>query len=927
MSAPLSVPGLGASPDRAAGRPVSARDHLYGRLAERCGLSPQEQAVGGLRGLLWHNTSFAQFGAAVDGLSAGLAACGVGEGDHVGLWLSHGDRAPLFYFALWRLGAIAVPFDRAVNAAAAAAIVARVSPRLIVTPAGEQRPDWIGQAPARSEDEMLCAASAPASTKAWRVPAQEVALIVFTSGTTGEPKGVELTHANLISQIDAITGVVPLGPGCRTASLLPLSHMFEQTCGMLYPLLMGAQVNYVPSRRAPDILYVLRTRHVTHMTVVPQLIDAVASSAESQLRAALPAWLFGALWSLAPRLPLSLRRLLFLPLHRKLGGQLGFLLCGGAALPQAAADFFARIGVRVVEGYGASEASPVIACGDYRGTTPRGWVGKALPGVSVRLSDEGELLVRGPNIMRGYFLAPERTADVLRDGWYATGDLAEMDGAGNIRIKGRSRDMIALPSGMNIWPSDIEEALGMAPEIAGAVVLAVPKAQGGVGVHAYLLPASRAARAHSPADLARRATATLAPYQRVSSASWWPEEDFPRTALGKVRRALVPLPTPHGAAPATHTQGAEESVPARDTGEDSEAAASLLEHAVYALVAHEAGKASVQSGQSLGELGFDSLSLTELVLALEDQMGLALSEDGVTGETTVTEVCALLLAAEKEGARGGQGSGPPRGTEHSTEKTAPQAPRWIYTGGRVLRPLALPFDLLYRAVVPQTIISGEEHLRAAWSTQRLIIAGTHRGFADIPLLREALRRVLGRRSVRELVVATGAGTFASGGWLARYVQVAFGLYPLRQKGAQEESLRGLAELAARGRRVVLFPQGRHTTPGEEGRGEYNARFRSGVGYLASSLDASVVPFGQAGTDRIMPPQATAHRGLVVGGVPVALVRTPLVIVFGPALEPGEGENAAAFAGRLQVACVELSRQAREIHARAGRQREVSIHGD
>ena len=181
---------------------------------------------------------------------------------------------------------------------------------------------------------------------------------------------------SLCSQVEALQYTVPLSPDCRLASILPLSHLFELTVGLLYPLERGAAIHYVPSRRGPDIVRVLKEQRITHIIAVPQLLGLMGASLDERLRAALPGPFYGAAITLAPHLPVSIRRLFFGPAHRALGGYLRMMASGGAALPGEVQALWERIGVRVLEGYGTSECSPVIACGSADGSTPPGSVGQ-----------------------------------------------------------------------------------------------------------------------------------------------------------------------------------------------------------------------------------------------------------------------------------------------------------------------------------------------------------------------------------------------------------------------------------------------------------------------------------------------------------------------------------------------------------------------
>jgi long-chain acyl-CoA synthetase len=579
----------------------------------------------------------------------------------------------------------------------------------------------------------------------------------------------------------------------------------------------------------------------------------------------------------AERLPLNVRRSVFWTVHRKLGGQLGLLASGGAPLAAETQQLWERLGVRVVQGYGTSECSPIIACGAPDGSTPSGSVGKPIVGVEVQLSSEGELLVSGPNVMRGYWHDPARTAEVLCDGRYATGDLARIDERGNIWLAGRARDLIVLPSGLNVWPQDVEDELRQEAAVADAAVVAVPRPGGGESLHAYLIPTSGAARESDLSALVARCNGHLAQHQRLASASWWGEPDFPRTLTLKVRRHLLPIPEQ------IQTVQVESVLAADDP--------------VAQAVAGAARTSAVKDDQTLGELGLDSLGLVDLALALEDKTGKIVADSDLRLDMTLAQVRTFVgRATELEGEQQGP-VGP--------EVTNVEQPLWPYTWGRAFRFLSFPVDLLYQYAVTRTVVLGAEHLRSL--PARVIVAGTHHGFADLPLVRYGLSHSASRGLVRRLVVATGAMGFATSAPFAKLGILALGLYPLHQYGEREASLRRLAQLADAGNAVLIFPQGTHARPEQECVDDPAVRFRPGIGHLAAALDAAVIPFGLAGTERLIPPFVQQFKGRVVAGFPVSLTRGPLAIAFGPPVTLSPGEDPAVFAARLQAVCYCLTR--------------------
>ncbi|HET6317791.1 MAG TPA: lysophospholipid acyltransferase family protein [Chloroflexota bacterium] len=243
------------------------------------------------------------------------------------------------------------------------------------------------------------------------------------------------------------------------------------------------------------------------------------------------------------------------------------------------------------------------------------------------------------------------------------------------------------------------------------------------------------------------------------------------------------------------------------------------------------------------------------------------------------------------------------------ESTQPlPVPRWFYLHGSGVRPiLTAPFDLLYRVAIPRTIVLGAEHLRGL--SKPFVLAGNHRSFVDMPLVRVGLARTPARRFSRRLVIAA----LAEGeGWrspLAKYVAAGFGIYPLDRHAQREASLRRLADLARPGNAVLIFPQGMHARPSDE-RGDPPAvRFRTGVVHVAEALAAPIVPFGLAGSEEAMPPFLDDFKGVVIGGVPVSLRRTNLAIAFGPPQQAESGETPQQFTERLERQCYALAAQA------------------
>jgi long-chain acyl-CoA synthetase len=471
---------------------------------------------------------------------------GVAPGDRILTWGPSAPALPAAYVGAMRAGLILVPLDLRMSHDAIRGILDRAAPRHLVLGTGHDAPDpsvvaGLARLPTTTIDD-LCAdpdASFPAGWEdrlaAWPRPApDDVWDLIFTSGTTGTPKGVMVAHDNLLATLGAIEHVLP-PLDHRVVSVLPLSHLFEQAIGLIYALSVGADILYVRSRNPRVLFEALREHRVTSMIVVPQVLDLFWSAIEREADKSGRRATFDRLRRIARHLPYRLRRLLFRSVHRRLGGGLRLFVSSGAFLPPALQQAWEDLGVVVVQGYGSSE-NGFGTC-----TTPQdhglGTVGRAMPPVELRVGDDGEVLFRGPTLFKGYWRDPEATARAIDpDGWYHTGDIGHLDPDGRLVLSGRTKDRIVLPNGFKVYPEDLENALRIAG-IRDAIVIETTPGRieavtllDGVG-------ASDAAAAKPIVDAAvRAANATLGPQQRIAAWRLWPDDDFPRTHTLKIRR-------------------------------------------------------------------------------------------------------------------------------------------------------------------------------------------------------------------------------------------------------------------------------------------------------------------------------------------------------------------------------------------------------
>jgi long-chain acyl-CoA synthetase len=481
-----------------------------------------------------------------------LRAAGLEPGDRILTWSPATPQLPAAYFGAMRAGLVLVPLDLRMAPDAIERIAARADARRLILGSGRDAPDpseaGLDKFPTSLLDDLTADAddTFPADWEerlaAWPRPAEtDVVELIFTSGTTGAPKGVILAHDNVAASVRAMHRVVPPLEH-RVVSLLPLSHLLEQAVALFYAVDVGADVLYVRSRNPRVIFEAIRRHRTTSMVVVPQVLELFWTAVEREVQRSGRTATFGRLRRIARHLPYALRRLIFRQVHARLGGGLRIFVCSGAFLPPALQQAWEDLGVVVIQGYGATETG--FGTCTTREDHGLGTVGRPMPPVEMRLAEDGEIQFHGPTLFKGYWHDPDTTAAAFTDdGWYRTGDIGRLDSAGRLILMGRTKDIIVLPNGMNVYPEDIENALRTAgvrdsvvvetsPGRIEAVVLAPQAKADGMS------PVDAGVRAHIQAAV-KVANATLALHQRVAAFRVWPEDDFPRTHTLKVKRDVV----------------------------------------------------------------------------------------------------------------------------------------------------------------------------------------------------------------------------------------------------------------------------------------------------------------------------------------------------------------------------------------------------
>ena len=752
---------------------------------------------------------------AARGFAARLIAGGVGKGDKVMLW---GENRPEWIACYWGIqlaGAIAVPIDF------------RSSPEF----AGRIR-DIVGAAVVLAGDDVD-----PGPMAVWKlaeldwdadgpipgvaVEPDDIAQIVFTSGATADPKGVVIRHRNILANVVPVAKeidkykkyAIPFQP-IRFLNLLPLSHLFGQSMATNIPPLVDGTVVFMRSFNPHDIVRRVREWRISVIVCVPKILDVLK---EHALR------LDPAAADPPAGLSIPARWWRYRRIHGMFGLKFWAFIVGAAPLGPALEDFWKRLGFVVIQGYGLTETAPIVTL-NHPFKTNTGSVGTAIGGVEIRIADDGEILVRGENVSTGYFESASalsagfggttgRTIDEA--GWLHTGDIGEKDANGRLFIKGRKKEMIVTPEGLNVFPDDVERAINAVRGVSeSAVVGAVDGAIERVHAVLVLEPGI------DPETAIREANTHLADHQRIRSFSVWTSGPLPRTeGTKKLKRAAIKEWVASGATPA-----------ATGGGDDP----------LQALLAKFAGSRALDGTTSIEGLGLSSLERVELMVALEDQFQTRIDETKFAEAKTLDELRTLVTA-------------PPAEAEVSEPVDFPSWNRRRIV--RIIRRVSQATWILPPGrIFARVRVAGLENLGSI--SGPVVFASNHQSHFDVPVILMALPGAWRARIAPAALKEFFKAHFFPEGFSARQVLTNrlnyylaaffFNIFPLPQREAgARQTLRYIGEVAGDGYSVLIFPEGVRSASGDI------KPFKPGIGMIGSRLNLPIIPVRIDGADRVL----------------------------------------------------------------------------
>ena len=742
-----------------------------------------------------------------------LESRGIGRSDRVILWSENCAEWIVCFLGCALRGVAAVPMDHIASPDFALRVARQVDARLLVC-----SPEHSGLSADLPEITLDTLAETISRHSADRYASPELAPddtveIVFTSGTTADPKGVVISHRNILANLEPLEREIRkylkyerIFHPIRFLNLLPLSHVFGQFLGIFIPQLIAGTVIFNETLNPSEIIHTVKRERISVIVAVPRLLETLRDKIERDEEARDELQRFRKVFDRAATEHFLKRWWRFRRIHRQFGWKFWAFVSGGATLNPEVEAFWTRLGFVVIQGYGLTETTSLISV-NHPFKLGKGSIGQVLPGREIKLDESGEILVRGENIAAGYWQGKELKPVAGEEGWFRTGDVGELDAGGNLYFKGRRKNVIVNAEGMNIYPEDLEAALRAQPEVRDCVVVGLQR-DGNAEPCAVLLLKSTEADADRAVRAANR---NLADYQQIRHRMIWPEEDFPRTSTQKVRLNLI--------------QGKVEAMFGGPAPPSDSRGGTLAD-----LVGRITGGsgAQISSATNLStDLNLSSIDRVELLSALEDRYQVDVNENQFTAATTLGDLEKMLRQPELQ----------------RSEYDYPLWPRsWPVRWVR----LAVYYLIIWPVtmIMARPLVRGRENLRDAGMP--VLIVANHIASVDIGFILAALpgrfRRRLAVAMEGEMLRAMRHPPGEIGFFRRRLEQLSyflilglFNVFPLPKRSGFRRSFSFAGELVDRGFNVVIFPEGLRTQTGQI------APFQSGIGLLANNLKIPIVP--------------------------------------------------------------------------------------
>ena len=790
-------------------------------------------------------------------VAAALAGSGVRPGERVGILMANCPDWIFILMGVVRLGAIAVPLSTLLPADSVRRLANHADCRLVFTDASNLE---TAEDAFKDEDdgpEVIANAPDPDGATSWEsflnrgagcewTPSSSpdgTVILVYTSGTTGDPKGVQISARGLSCDIDGILEQLALNPDHRILSVLPFSHVLPLVANGLGALTAGCGVVFLPTITAQSIVEAFKKHRISFFVCVPQFFYAVHKRVFGQV--AEQPWLtqkiFRAMFSLARRLKNpKLSRKLFSKIHQGIGPDLELLITGASRFEPRIAEDFQTLGYTMIQAYGLTETSAAATITPVARNSI-GTVGLPLRGVSIRIDKPnaegiGEVCISGDILMSGYFRNPEATAEAIRDGYLHTGDLGRLDPDGNLTLTGRSKDVIVLSTGKNIYPEEVEEHYEKCPYIKEMCVMSLPQSSGpGDTLHAVVVPDLDEFRKRGQTAIAEmiryeleNRSRTLASFMRVHSISMR-DRPLPRTVTRKLKRFEI-----HE----EEVRGIQDGSSKADAGEDAAELRSGI-GGVIAKAIHDAKPDLKALSPEMNfdlDLGFDSLARVELLATIEAKLETEIEEERANRIFTIGELIQAFEEAQGQEAGGGK-----TWKEKLTANGSEELARKYIRESRVsLTCFGFPTIRLFGLIAKLPFRTKAEGLENLPQSGPYIICPNHLSYLDSFLV----CAILPFRVIRDIFIL-GYSDYLQGpiaGLLASSVNIV----PVDPNSNLTRAMRVAAVGLRKNRILLVFPEGERSFDG------HLTEFKKGAAILSAELNAPLVPVGVNGTYEAWP---------------------------------------------------------------------------
>ena len=812
-----------------------------------------EIAVRYRRGYRMETWTYARIAEAANCVARELESRRINKGDAVLLWGENSPEWIVVFFGCLLRGAVTVPIDHGSTAEFAARVAREVNAKLIFH---SRALSDAGPAENTIVLESLSELTERRDSSPYPAPPlsrHDALEIIFTSGTTAEPRGVVISHGNVLANIEPVEREIQkylryerIFHPLRFLNLLPLSHVFGQMLGIFIPPFLAGTVVFIDSLKPSGLIDVIRDERISVLVAVPRFIESLQREIMRQMERDNRTQRFNENFARAEKEHFLLRWWRFRKIHSLLGWKFWAFISGGAALPEPVEAFWNRLGYAVIQGYGMTETTSLISL-NHPFRSAKGSIGKVFPGMEVRVDEHGEILVRGENVAAAYRQHDQTQSVVESDGWFRTGDMGEADADGRLYFKGRRKNVIVTPAGMNVYPEDLEKAVRSQPGVRDCVVIGIERDGNAEPCAVLLLEDSPHA---NQAAILENANRSLAEYQKIRRLFLWPDPDFPRTPtlkplLPRIREIV--------------NARLDKAVISKD---GNSSLATLISQITGRPVAADSSNAALDA-----DLHMTSLDRVELMSALESRYQTDLSDVRFSEVSTVAQLEKLLTESP---------SAPP-------EHLYPRWPQnWLTSAVRLGVYYLLAWPATYILAAPR--IRGRENLRGLRGP--VLVIANHVTYLDIAWVLPALPASLRNR----LATAMRAERLAEMRRPPKNMNLfnrlrerldyflalsLFNVFPLPQRSGFLKSFSFAGDLADRGWNILIFPEG-HTT--EDG---HIAPFRAGVGLLAKQLNIPIVPMRLGGLFDLRQANRILTRP---GHVQVTIGK---VVSFSPDQDPSE----------------------------------------